>query len=116
MGFATAENIIYAVTHGMGTTLLRMFTAVPAHAICGVIIGYYVGLAKFKPNPLKYMIIGILLAACIHSIYDFFLFMHDYPALTILSFVSLGVAVTFSFIAICSHQKRSPFKHRADSV
>ena len=41
MGFATLENIFYASAFGLGTTILRAFTAVPAHALFSVIIGGY---------------------------------------------------------------------------
>jgi protease PrsW len=118
MGFATIENILYAVIHGMGTTVLRMFTAVPLHATCGVILGYFIGRAKFRPNKARYIYMGISIAVLIHGAYDFFLFQQDYPALTIMAFVSLAVAVVLSFMAIRNLQKRSPFKfgikHRQD--
>jgi RsiW-degrading membrane proteinase PrsW (M82 family) len=110
MGFATGENVMYAITNGLQTTLIRMFTAVPLHATCGVIIGFYVGLAKFRPGPVMYILTGLLLATLIHGAYDFFLFQQDYPALTLLAGVSLAVAVVISFIAIRRHQKNSPFQ------
>jgi RsiW-degrading membrane proteinase PrsW (M82 family) len=110
MGFATTENILYAIQHGLGTTVVRLFTAVPLHATCGIIMGFYLGLAKFRPGPFKYVLLGLLLATLIHGAYDFFLFQQDYPALMVLAFVSLAAAVAVSFIAIRSHQKRSPFK------
>jgi protease PrsW len=109
MGFATLENIGYALSHGLGITLLRMFTAVPLHATCGIIMGFYVGLAKFRPRPGLFMATGIALATITHGVYDFFLFQQDYPALTLLAFLSLIAAVFFSFIAIRKSQKRSPF-------
>lgn len=39
LGFATVENIMYVLDGGLGTALARAVTAVPAHAICGVILG-----------------------------------------------------------------------------
>ena len=36
MGFATLENIVYVYQYGMATGILRMFTAVPAHACFAV--------------------------------------------------------------------------------
>jgi RsiW-degrading membrane proteinase PrsW (M82 family) len=110
MGFATGENILYAATNGLETTLMRMFTAVPLHATCGIIMGFYVGLAKFRPGPLKYILMGLFLAVLIHGAYDFFLFQQDYPALTLMAGVSLGAAVWISFVAIRRHQKASPFQ------
>jgi RsiW-degrading membrane proteinase PrsW (M82 family) len=111
MGFATAENVLYACMHGLSVTLLRLFTAVPLHATCGIIMGFYIGLAKFRPGPLKYILLGLLIPIVIHGAYDFFLFQQDYPALMVLAFVCLAAAVAISFIAIRSHQKRSPFKN-----
>src|SRR6187401_115252 len=40
MGFATLENVVYVFNYGFETALLRMFTAVPAHATFGVLMGY----------------------------------------------------------------------------
>jgi RsiW-degrading membrane proteinase PrsW (M82 family) len=110
MGFATLENVQYAVLHGMGTTLFRMFTAVPLHATCGIIMGFFLGLAKFNNKPLRYIFTGILLAILVHGLYDFFLIQQDSSLLMIMAFVSLGGAVTLSFFAIRSSQKKSPFK------
>lgn len=74
MGFATVENVFYAYQMGMETTLIRAFTAVPAHAALAIIMGYYVGLAKFAPER-KYQLIGFgfLQAVLIHGLYDFFI-------------------------------------------
>lgn len=74
MGFATIENLFYAYIMGMNTTLIRAFTAVPAHGALAVIMGYYVGQAKFNPER-KYQLIGIgfLQVVLIHGFYDFFI-------------------------------------------
>ena len=44
LGFAAIENVLYVYMDGGGyqTGLLRMFTAVPAHAVFGVMMGYFV--------------------------------------------------------------------------
>lgn len=109
MGFATAENIEYALMQGVGTTVLRMFTAVPLHATCAIIMGYFVGLAKFRQRSFSLLFLGLFSATIIHGIYDFFLFQQDYPALAVFSFFALGLAVFLSFMAIRKHQKLSPF-------
>ncbi len=48
LGFATLENILYVSDRGLSTAIARALTAVPMHAFCGVIMGYYVGRAKFS--------------------------------------------------------------------
>jgi RsiW-degrading membrane proteinase PrsW (M82 family) len=50
LGFATLENILYVTPNGFAVAAARAFTAVPGHALLGVIMGYYVGRAKFHSN------------------------------------------------------------------
>lgn len=111
MGFATVENIMYVVTSGIGTAVLRMFTAVPLHAACAVFMGYYVGKAKFVKIKVGYLFLGLFFAVFIHGLYDFFLFQKNIPALAILSFITLGASVGLAFVAINKHQKNSPFRN-----
>jgi len=47
LGFAAAENLLDVYDNGIAVGLLRAVTAVPAHALFGVIMGYYLSLAKF---------------------------------------------------------------------
>ena len=84
MGFATVENIFYVtnfaqVGRGWEVGLQRMFLSVPAHASFGVMMGYFVGKAKFNPGKSgRLMITGILAAVFFHGSYDFFLFIKTY--------------------------------------
>ncbi|MBN1250710.1 MAG: PrsW family intramembrane metalloprotease [Bacteroidales bacterium] len=74
LGFATIENIMYVISYGEGTGILRAFTAVPAHALFGIVMGYYFGLAKFIPSlKKKFLIMAILIPFVLHGIYDFLL-------------------------------------------
>ncbi len=74
LGFAAIENILYVYDSGITTGLFRAFTAVPAHALFGVSMGYYFALSKFKTeksnvNMFKALAVPIVL----HGIYDFIL-------------------------------------------
>lgn len=76
MGFATLENIGYVMEHGFATGILRMFLSVPAHGTFAVLMGYYIGLAKFDPaNRRKYMLLAIFWPTVFHGAFDFFLFL-----------------------------------------
>src|SRR5438309_1499302 len=78
MGFATLENIVYVFEYGMSTALMRIFTAVPAHATFGVLMGYYVGKAKFDFLKRRRLLIkGILFATLAHGFYDSFLYLNQ---------------------------------------
>ncbi|RMG19232.1 MAG: protease PrsW [Planctomycetota bacterium] len=71
LGFATFENVLYTAGGGLVTALLRAFTAVPMHAACGAIMGYYVGQASFAPNPpLGRLLAAYLWPVLIHGVYD----------------------------------------------
>ena len=50
LGFAGVENILYVTEGGLSVGITRAFTAIPAHALFGVIMGYQFGLARFYPN------------------------------------------------------------------
>jgi protease PrsW len=90
--------------------LLRIFTAVPMHATCGIIMGFFVGMAKFSKRRFLLNTTGILLAIAIHGSYDYFLFVKDYPALVVISVHVLAAAILFSFIAMRKSSRLSPFK------
>ncbi len=76
LGFATVENLAYVLSTGFGTALVRSLTAVPAHALFAVAMGYYLGIAKFaKPQyRQKYIWLGFVTPVILHGIYDFILF------------------------------------------
>jgi len=110
MGFACTENVLYVVDGGYQTAVLRAFTAVPAHATFGILMGYYMGLAKFSKNRLQLNLTGLFLAVIFHGAYDFFLFINFVPGISIGAFVSLIIAIVLSKKAIKKHQENSNFK------
>jgi RsiW-degrading membrane proteinase PrsW (M82 family) len=80
MGFATLENINYAYLFGYGTAFIRMFLSVPAHASFAVVMGYYVGKAKFdSANGFQLLLTGLFWAVFFHGTFDFFLFLQQSP-------------------------------------
>ncbi len=110
MGFAATENIFYVLESGASTALVRAFTAIPAHATFGILMGYFMGKAKFSNNRVKLNLIGLLLAILFHGSYDFFLFIDFIPGIWIGAFVSLFIGLFLSRKAIKKHQNSSYFK------
>lgn len=115
MGFACTENIMYVLEGGYTTAILRAFTAVPAHATFGILMGYYMGKAKFSNNRFKLNMAGLFLAVLFHGAYDFFLFIGFIPGISIGAFISLAIAIYLSRKAIKKHQENSNFKSLEDS-
>ena len=117
MGFATVENIGYVMQHGMSAAFLRMFLSVPAHGTFAVLMGYFVGKAKFKPEKrLYYLLLGIVSATFFHGTFDFFLFLQQHSELE--KYISDGLlfigAVT-SFIIAVVLSKRAIKEHVSTS-
>lgn len=110
LGFAATENILYVIDGGLETALLRAITAVPAHAIFGILMGYFIGKAKFSKHKVLMNLIGLLLAILFHGAYDFFLFINFIPGISIGAFVSLIIGLILARKAIRIHQNNSRFK------
>lgn len=113
MGFATLENILYVSQGGVSTAILRMFTAVPAHATFAVLMGYYIGKARFEPGSAPYSWIGLVAATAFHGAYDYFWFISFVPGIWVGAIASLVVGIWLSRKAIRIHQDASPFKDGA---
>ena len=94
MGFATVENILYAVKYqSLNVVVMRMFLSVPAHATFAVVMGYFVGKAKFDSGKsIKLMLMGLLGAIFFHGSFDFFIFLNENRLVSYL--VSDGLLLT----------------------
>ncbi|NVO02275.1 MAG: PrsW family intramembrane metalloprotease [Bacteroidetes bacterium] len=114
MGFATAENVMYVLDGGFGVGILRMLTAVPAHACFAVFMGYFVGMAKFKKHKFIYLALGLITAVVAHGFYDFFLLQEEYDSMKLFALVVLSISIFISIKAILSHRKASPFKDKKE--
>ena len=74
LGFAAVENVMYVMDGGFETAALRALTAVPAHAIFGITMGYFFGIARRYEELRKgFMRRALLIPIVIHGIYDFIL-------------------------------------------
>ena len=74
LGFAAVENVLYVLDGGYQTAIVRAITAVPAHALFGITMGYYLGIARMYSELRKeYLRKAILIPIVLHGIYDFIL-------------------------------------------
>lgn len=110
MGFATTENLIYVMDGGMSTAFLRMFTAVPAHASFAILMGYFLGKAKFEHRKGLHAFYAVGVPTFFHGIYDYCWFVSFVPGIWVGGFVTLAVALYFGRQAIRVHQLASPFR------
>jgi len=118
MGFATLENIAYVMENGLATGITRMFLSVPAHATFAVLMGYFVGLAKFDPARRgRYLFMAIFWPVLFHGTFDFFLFLGKTWLHLIGALVSFIVGVRLSLKLIRRKQQLSRDHHAGiDSI
>lgn len=110
MGFATIENIFYVMEFGFGVAIMRALLSVPAHATFAVIMGYYMGEAKFASTPAQknlLLIKAVLYPIFWHGTFDFFLFLQENQLVT--SVVSewllvLGSVASFIYAIVLSRK------------
>ena len=104
MGFACLENILYVLGKGLNVAILRAFTAIPLHAAVSVIMGYYIGMAKFsKDKGTERLLIckGFLLAVFFHGLYDLCIF-----AVPLWNpFMALGIVPVLIWVIILARRK-----------
>ena len=75
LGFATLENLEYvfnskSAAESMQIATIRAITAIPLHACCGVIMGYFFGLYAFSGQR-SYLLKSLFLPMLFHAIYNF---------------------------------------------
>lgn len=111
LGFATVENIHYALQFGLVTTLMRGILSVPGHALWGGLMGYFVGRAKMDKKNEKIRIIqGLSLAVILHGLYDFIIFYLDPMIGLIMLFALMILSGVTMFLLLKKAENLSPFK------
>ncbi len=104
LGFAFLENIMYVFNYGISAAILRAIISVPGHLSFGIMMGYYMLLAKLsktKNNYRKYMIYSFIFPMLIHGSYDFLLLFKN-KCILIIMLTILFIFYIFSYIKIKS--------------
>ncbi|MEM8883520.1 MAG: PrsW family glutamic-type intramembrane protease [Planctomycetota bacterium] len=80
LGFAGAENAVYAIHAGGATAIVRAFTSTVLHVGLTGMVGYAIGLARFGRAYRGVIALSAFLAAVtIHGSYNFFLAVGTLP-------------------------------------
>lgn len=79
LGFAAVENVLYVLTNGFSTAVVRAIFSIPGHAMFGVVMGACLGSAKWMEAHRQFEQAAalrkraFLLPAILHGLYDFLL-------------------------------------------
>ncbi|MBM7094681.1 intramembrane metalloprotease PrsW [Bacillus sp. H-16] len=88
LGFATVENIFYLISSGVEYAFLRALLPVSSHALFGVVMGYYLGKAKFnKKRKKRFIFFSFLFPASFHGIYNYILLTQNYWTYSVIPFM-----------------------------
>lgn len=109
LGFALFENILYVISGGLGTGIIRAFTAVPMHASMGVLMGHFLGEAKYNElnnkSGLCYKLLALLVPTLVHGAYDYSAFQGSWPLL-----IMILVVFAITAIVIVNHKSKNDVK------
>lgn len=80
LSFAAMETLVYVfneqtLNEMSSLAVLRDFTTIPLHLVCGIIMGYYVAIEKFSKNKVykvRKIAKSLLIPTFIHTIYNSF--------------------------------------------
>ena len=103
LGFAAVENILYVFSFqavSPSIALYRGLLSVPAHALFGVSMGYFMSLAKFSTDAVtskRYYRKSLWVPVLLHGVFDLILFL-DIPLLLILVFIPFVIYMWVSGI------------------
>lgn len=111
LGFASIENLLYATRFGNEVLLVRFLWPVPAHMAYAALWGYGLARARFvfpERNRVAVMWPSVLLAAIVHAVANFLLFLQA----TITAMLSLAAVGALAYLAHLRLRKlvaESPF-------
>lgn len=79
LGFATIENILFLIEFGTDIAFIRALLPVSSHALFGVVMGYYLGKAKFSHDGVehKWLVLALFIPIGLHALYNATLFFNN---------------------------------------
>lgn len=114
LGFATVENLMYSffMPSDFSSMLLRSLLPVSGHALFGVLMGYYLGRAKFtnKNNKRVLICMSLFVPYILHGTYDWIIlkFENDWLLLIIPFMLMLWI---IGLKKVKSAHLKSPFRY-----
>ena len=113
LGFATLENLYYVYlladyfeVTSMQLAIVRAFSAVPAHASFGIVMGYFFMKYAYV-NKKKNLVLAFLIPAFLHSFYNYYVVIDYYVSFALIIFTWIfGIGMFFSLRKKQKRKKR----------
>lgn len=106
LGFACIENLMYlfgseSFFTALHTGVARALLSVPGHFLFAVIMGYFLGMAKFKPQQRgKYLLLSLVCPIVVHGLFDYLLMLSSAMSENNLELLGVGLFVIFVYLDI----------------
>lgn len=104
MGFSTVAMLLCALNAFKIEPDLPMvlfsLVYVPANLLISVVIGFFVGMARFLKNHIVYSLTGLIVAIFFHGIFIFCLITRDYKLLSLFAFGSSMIVTVLAMKAV----------------
>ena len=99
LGFALVENVFFVLGEGLGVGVLRAVSSIPLHCFAGIVMGYYIGKARFASgNKLPLLLTGFGWAYFAHGLYDTLSLSGSYLVILLLPMIVVVFWVGFSVL------------------
>ncbi len=118
LGFASFENVLYAMRFGNEVLLARFLWPVPAHMAYAALWGYGLARARFvRPNRSRLVVMApsVLAAAAFHAAANFLLFLQETVTATI-SLTALAALALLAHVRLRRLVAESPFLQPGECV
>jgi len=111
LGFTTVALILFIINF-MGIRenfppTLYTFVFVPANIMFSVIMGFFVGMAKFLKTRIVFSLTGLVGAAFFHGIFNFCMLTNDFRLLSLFSFGSTAIVLVLGLKAAFTNPAQS---------
>ncbi|MBO4918648.1 MAG: PrsW family intramembrane metalloprotease [Erysipelotrichaceae bacterium] len=114
MGFATVENVLYAIRYGMSAVLSRAISSIPGHFSFAIVMGIFMSRSKFsyrkqETEKIQYLdsrnslIYALLVPILYHGLYDFCLMQGS----TVLLLIFNGIVLSLYYVILKVVNKES---------
>ena len=118
LGFATLENIYYVYlladyfeTTSMNLAIIRSFSAVPAHAVFGIFMGYFFMKYSFIKKG-DNLFFAYVVPFVLHGCYNLFLNSNFYVALILIMIAWIVALIQFSRLKKTQRNKRREYEKK----
>lgn len=114
LGFATLENILYVFEGGLPTGIGRAMLSVPGHALYGIIMGYYLGIARFARgwHRSSAWLLALIAPFLLHGAYDVLVMNAEYALAAYLLYPLVAYLWVRGTQGMTRHLEASPFRTR----